>query len=266
MNIRFAFLGLAVIGCGAPVMTTEDKGETSSHIEGGRLTPAEIARVAHQAGVPCGDKLVTAVAVGLGESDGVEQATHSNTDGSIDRGVWQINSRAWPEYPEKCTFDAVCNAGAMVDISGGGSNWQPWLAFTNQRYQQFLSDARAAEATECNGGGGGGAAPPAKKPTPSSRAECESIGYDGVCVGQTSIWAEDGACRVRDCASEGKVCGLISPEIGLGCKGGSAGAKVSDCSSFGAEGRCFGTTKVWVEQGQCRWATMPGSCQSKAAF
>ena len=67
---------------------------------------------------------------------------------------------------------------------------------------------------------------------------------------------------VRDCASEGKECGLISAEIGLGCLGGTAGAQVSDCSTFGAAGRCFGDTRVWVDQGLCRWATMSVECQS----
>lgn len=255
MNKRFGVMGFVLLGCAAPAVT-EEEGHTSSNLQGNQLSPAELAYHAHAAGVPCGEKLVTAVAVGLGESDGVVDATHANGDGSVDRGVWQINSLAWPSYPTSCVFDAACNARAMVDISNAGSNWQPWLAYTNGRYQQFLSQARAAAASEC---GGAGSAP---SRAATSNATCEQIGYHGRCVGETSIWAENGTCRVRDCASEGKVCGLISDEVGLGCLGGTAGAQVSDCSTFGAAGRCFGDTRVWVDQGLCRWATMPVECQS----
>lgn len=257
MKLGYATIAFFFLGCAAVPELREEKGSTSSHLEGGQLLPAQIAHAARAAGVPCGDKLVTAVAVGLGESDGVLDAKHYNGDGSVDRGVWQINSSAWPMYSEACVFDAACNAGAMVDISGSGSNWQPWVAFTNGRYQMFLDDARAGVATECNGGGEAVATPVAA----GSSATCDALGYYGKCVGQTSIWSEpDGRCRVRDCASEGKECGLISDEVGLGCKGGTAGAKVSDCSAFGPEGRCVGGTKVWAAQGQCRWTAMAAEC------
>jgi hypothetical protein len=251
MNKLFAILGFVLVGCAAPA-AGEDEGSTTSNLESNRIAPEQIAKYAHAAGVPCGDALVLAVAVALGESDGVVDATHANTDGSIDRGVWQINSAAWPMYGASCVFDPECNAGAMADISHDGGNWQPWVAYTNGRYLQFMADAKAAEHAVCVNGGA----------APDARASCASIGYGGRCVGQVSIWAEDGRCRVRDCAGEGKVCGLISDAYGLGCLGGTEGAKVSDCSAFGGAGRCFGDTKVWVEQGQCRWATMPEECQS----
>jgi hypothetical protein len=259
MKIRFAIIGFAFIGCAAPAASVEEEGSTSSNLEGNQLSPEQIAHEARAVGVPCGERLVTAVAVGLGESDGVVNATHPNTDGSVDRGVWQINSKAWPMYSESCVFDASCNAGAMAAISSNGASWQPWLAFTNGRYRQFLTQAQSATASECNGA-------TTTTTTTDAKAQCDAIGYYGRCVGQTSIWSENGRCRVRDCASEGKACGLISDEIGLGCLGGTDGARVSDCSAYGAAGRCFGDTKVWVEQGQCRWATMPEECRNSGGF
>jgi surface antigen len=209
----------------------------------GTLSAQEIAHAAHGAGVACGDNLTTAVAVAMGESGGVTSATHVNDDGSVDRGLWQVNSGAWPNYTESCLFDASCNAGAMMDISGGGTNWNPWVVYTTGAYQQYLSEASAAAASECSGASA--AAP--------SDGSCESLGYYGTCVGQTSIWFENGQCRVRDCASEGRTCGLISADAGLGCSGGNANASTVSCTSIGAAGKCMNGTKVWSDGGQCRW-------------
>lgn len=199
-----------------------------------------LAALAKEAGLPC-SAIVTATAVALGESEGYAAATHANADGSVDRGLWQINSRAWPMYTQSCVFDPACNARAMADISARGASWQPWLAYTNGRYQQFLPRAQAAygRLTACGGGGGG--------------ATCDALGYDGACFGALSVWSEPGRCRVRDCAAEGKTCGRISREAGNGCLGGTSGARVSDCAALGYDGECFGSTLVWADHdGTCR--------------
>jgi hypothetical protein len=51
----------------------------------------EVAKAAHSAGFP-DSELVTAVAVAYAESTFNVNATHKNSDGSTDYGVWQINS------------------------------------------------------------------------------------------------------------------------------------------------------------------------------
>lgn len=51
----------------------------------------QVAKAAHSAGFP-DSELVTAVAVAYAESTFNANATHKNSDGSTDYGVWQINS------------------------------------------------------------------------------------------------------------------------------------------------------------------------------
>lgn len=64
-----------------------------------------------------------AAAVALAESGGRPDATNqSNSDGSVDRGLWQINSI----HGAQSTYDPVANARAAVAISSGGTNWRPW--------------------------------------------------------------------------------------------------------------------------------------------
>ncbi len=171
--MRFLLRSLPVLllsivpACAAP--EDDDVGSQSlAAYAGVRLTANQIANHARAAGLPC-NTIVTATAVALGESDGYTRATHYNAD-SVDRGIWQINSKYWPMYSETCVFDAACNAKAMAAISNNGSNWTPWLAYTNGRYQMFWNDAQAGYdqgVTGCTAGGGnsGGSSPRPSTPT-----------------------------------------------------------------------------------------------------
>ncbi|AQZ62451.1 hypothetical protein BKM31_14160 [[Actinomadura] parvosata subsp. kistnae] len=85
---------------------------------------------------------MTAVAVALAESGCNPGASHTNTNGTVDRGLWQINSIH--PYSSECLFDAQCNANAAYAISGGGSNWKPWVTYNTGAYQKYLDRARAA--------------------------------------------------------------------------------------------------------------------------
>jgi hypothetical protein len=88
-----------------------------------------------------------AVAVALAESGGAVNAINHNTDGSTDRGLWQINS----VHGNLSTFDPLANAKAAVKISSGGLNWQPWTTYRNGAYKSHLSGARKAPATPVRG-------------------------------------------------------------------------------------------------------------------
>jgi hypothetical protein len=93
------------------------------------------------------ERLTLAVAVALAESGGNEGATNTNTNGSVDVGIWQINSvhrRTHPNWTPQWLKVPENNAQAMAEISGGGSNWTPWSAYNNGRYEQFMDRARAA--------------------------------------------------------------------------------------------------------------------------
>lgn len=63
-----------------------------------------------------------ASAIALAESGGNPDAKNSNSDGSTDRGLWQINTVHGP----LSTFDPLNNAKAAVSISKNGTNWRPW--------------------------------------------------------------------------------------------------------------------------------------------
>ena len=107
------------------------------------------AKVASRAGFS-GDRLVTAVAVGMGESSCRPDAYLSNgptkgcPNGSVDRGLWQINSCWHPSVSKSCAYDAQCNANAAYRISSKGTNFRPWVAYTNGSYRNHLDAARAA--------------------------------------------------------------------------------------------------------------------------
>jgi hypothetical protein len=92
-----------------------------------------------------------AAAVAMAESSGRPGVSHRNSDGSIDRGLWQINS----VHGSLSTFDRLGNARAAVRISGNGSNWSPWTTFTSGAYRRFLSAAQAALGGTGGGNSGG---------------------------------------------------------------------------------------------------------------
>lgn len=63
-----------------------------------------------------------AAAIAMAESGGNSDSTHSNSNGTIDRGLWQINSI----HGSQSTLDPLANAKAAVAISQNGTTWRPW--------------------------------------------------------------------------------------------------------------------------------------------
>src|SRR3712207_8953239 len=137
----FRSLALVALVIPAPAMAASDASA--------RAAADTCAKVALRAGFS-GDRLVTAVAVGMGESSCRPDVARSNgptkgcPKGSVDRGLWQINSCWHPSVSKSCAYDAQCNANAAYRISSGGRNWKPWVAYTNGRYENYLDEARAA--------------------------------------------------------------------------------------------------------------------------
>lgn len=101
--------------------------------------PGHSASLAYKAGLR-GQALTTAVAIAGAESGWRTGASNRNSDGSIDRGMWQINS----VHGAMSTFSPTGNAAAMARISRGGKNWSPWVAYTSGAYRRHLGAARAA--------------------------------------------------------------------------------------------------------------------------
>jgi len=81
---------------------------------------------------------VEAVAIMSAESARITNAEHLNNNGSIDRGLFQINS----VHGEASTFDPVKNAGYAFRLSQGGKNWTAWAAYNNGAYQKYMPELR----------------------------------------------------------------------------------------------------------------------------
>lgn len=130
-----------------------NSGDVPTFMSGG-----QVAKVARGAGFK-GSSLVTALAVARGESGWNEGAVNrSNSDGSIDRGLWQINSI----HGSKSTLDPAANARAAFSISKAGRDWSPWVVFQKGLHRRHIGIARKfASASRggsggSSGGGGGG--------------------------------------------------------------------------------------------------------------
>jgi hypothetical protein len=95
-------------------------------------------------------RAVTAVAIGMAESYCTERAKHRDgptggcPNGSVDRGLFQINSCYHPEVSRHCAFKATCNTRAAKRISDHGKNWTPWSVYNSGVYKQYLEVAKQA--------------------------------------------------------------------------------------------------------------------------
>ncbi|HEU5046073.1 MAG TPA: NlpC/P60 family protein [Nocardioidaceae bacterium] len=106
-----------------------------------------VAQYAIDAGFT-GSGLETAVAVSFAEDGSHDpRATNTNSDGSVDRGLWQINNKAHPNYSDSYVFDPGDNAQAAYAISDGGKNWKPWTTFNNGAYLKYIPAAKNAIAS-----------------------------------------------------------------------------------------------------------------------
>lgn len=75
-----------------------------------------------------------AAAIAMAESGGNTGATDCDTNGSVDRGLWQINS----VHGSQSTYDVMGNARAAVSISNNGTNWSPWVTFQTGAYLKYM--------------------------------------------------------------------------------------------------------------------------------
>jgi hypothetical protein len=75
-----------------------------------------------------------ASAIAMAESGGNAGATDNDSNGTVDRGLWQINST----HGAQSTYDPLANARAAVAISDNGTNWTPWVTYQHGTYEQFM--------------------------------------------------------------------------------------------------------------------------------
>ncbi len=90
-----------------------------------------------------GLSLVTVIAIARAESGLNPNAQNTNTDGSLDRGILQFNSRWHPEVTDSCAYNVNCAFQAAYRVSNQGRDFSPWATYTNKQYAQYLSNTGA---------------------------------------------------------------------------------------------------------------------------
>ena len=84
-----------------------------------------------------------AAAIAMAESGGKPTAINHNTNGSVDRGLFQINS----VHGAQSSTDLATNIKAAIAISSNGTNWNPWTTYTSGKYKPYLTQAQDAIKT-----------------------------------------------------------------------------------------------------------------------
>lgn len=140
--------------CGPPVAPPNGRSDTALVADtrvpaGGALRPGRIAQYAAGAGFG-GNDLAVAVAVALAESGGRPDIDNAglNSNGSVDYGLWQINSvhTASGFDPSRASDPTYNAAWARRVFMNAGGSWTPWVTFNNGAYQRHLAVAREAVA------------------------------------------------------------------------------------------------------------------------
>ena len=123
----------------------------------GNVAPVKVARMIVKAGFKglnnAGENaIVTALAVAMAESSLKSDADNFNDDGSVDYGLFQINSIHKPPTMSDFVWKTrmltpqlnVNEAYRIYQGSGDSRNFAPWVAYTNGRYKRYLDQAQDA--------------------------------------------------------------------------------------------------------------------------
>jgi len=110
------------------------------------LTVPQARQYAAQAGFS-GKPLDIIVAIAQAESGLRTDAQHVNNDGSLDRGILQINKRWHPEVSDSCAYNALCSFQQGYRISNSGTNFNPWSTYTSGLYLRYLSSGAGSGVT-----------------------------------------------------------------------------------------------------------------------
>ena len=87
--------------------------------------------------------ILVAIAVGLAESSCNPGASFTNSNGCVDRGLWQIDNCSHPNVSDACAFQAQCNGDAAWNISDGGTDWAPWTTYNTGAWENYIGDAQS---------------------------------------------------------------------------------------------------------------------------
>ncbi len=149
-----AYAGTAAPHAQAAVVRPLATCTQQSFLEGTHYSAVQIAQFAQAAGFT-GTNWTISVAIAEAESAGWSHARLIDTDCSVDRGLWQLNSYWHGEVSDSCAFTPSCAASATHTIWANGG-WGQWTTYTNGAYQAHMAEAQAAVNQVSGGGGGGG--------------------------------------------------------------------------------------------------------------
>jgi hypothetical protein len=102
-----------------------------------RLSADQLRALTAEVGL-AGEAQRIAVAIALAESGGNTDAVG---DGGKSIGLWQIHTGFNPQFDRGMLRTPEYNARAMMALSGGGRNWQPWSVYKNGSYRQYMNQA-----------------------------------------------------------------------------------------------------------------------------
>lgn len=107
------------------------------------IDPITAARAIAAAGFT-GEDGATMLAVWMAESGLDAHNYHANADGSIDRGIAQINSLHG--QPLECVYDVDCSARYSYELYQGRGGFGDWSAYNQGTYLAFVGPSLAAWA------------------------------------------------------------------------------------------------------------------------
>lgn len=108
------------------------------------LSAAQVAGLVKNAGFPA-DVQATMVAISKAESGYNTTATHTNNNGTVDRGLFQINSVHRQFDGNRLLSDPQYNTNAAKSIYDG-QGLSTWATYTSGAFEKFINEARAAVA------------------------------------------------------------------------------------------------------------------------
>ncbi len=130
---------LAAAGCSSPApgdANADDTSDTQDRLLAGRrLAETEVASVLRSAGFP-EHAVAPMVCTAKYESSFYEKASHKNHDGSIDRGLFQVNSThlGWGACPRTADglYDAHAN-GRCAHVIWSDQGLDAWYGYQKHR-------------------------------------------------------------------------------------------------------------------------------------
>lgn len=123
---------------------------------GQAYSPDEIVQIVEAAGWT-GEDIAIGASIVMAESQGNPAAVNAaNSNGTVDRGLWQINSIHDAKRNGGDWFDpAVSTRMARQIYQDAGNSWTPWSTYSyHGTYQKYLPQMREAAARLQKGGGG----------------------------------------------------------------------------------------------------------------